>query len=150
MTAIDVANDPYARRFYASKKRSEFEKLKRTDEFKRWRTRQLRIQKGRCAYCCIKLSYRNIVTHVDHINPLYYEGSNSFDNLVLSCRKCNVRKWINNRVVKPDWIKRNEADYPTVQRLSTMRGQQKRLMRELIERELDERTAFETLDWLRS
>lgn len=145
MSSIDVANDPYGRRYYAHKKRVEFEKLKRTPEFKAWRNRQLRIQKKLCAYCQISLTYKNIVTHVDHINPLYYEGSNNFENLVLSCRRCNLKKWVNNRIVEPDWIKKNRANYPKVQQLSTLRGLQKKQMQDLVAKELDE----QSIDWLR-
>lgn len=101
MMIHDAYNDPYARRYTASKKRIKFEKMKKTQVFKEWRIRQLKIQKNKCAYCKILLTKRGIVTHVDHVTPLYYDGNNEFTNFVLSCRRCNMKKWISNRYVVP-------------------------------------------------
>lgn len=144
MTVIDTAKDPYGRKYYAKKKRGEFEKLKRTKVFKDWRSKQQRIQKNKCAYCKVKLSRNNIVTHIDHIDPLYFEGTNSLDNLVLSCRRCNTKKWINNRYVKPDWVKQRTVDVG----LQDTRREQKEQMKSLVAQELDERIAHDLQSWV--
>lgn len=44
------------------------------------------IQNGCCAYCDRKLESYD----VEHIIPLSVGGTNNFDNLVLSCRECNL------------------------------------------------------------
>jgi 5-methylcytosine-specific restriction endonuclease McrA len=143
MTTLDTSKDPYGRSYYASKKRRQFDKLKQTPEFQAWRKRQFRIQQGKCAYCKIRLYKNNIVTHVDHIDPLYYEGTNDYDNLLLACRRCNTKKWVNDRYVKPDWIKKREAKLE----LKTARYHQRKQMQELVAQELDERIAHEIRGW---
>ena len=135
---INLADDPYGRRYYAAQKRRAFEKLKKTKEFLEWKRKQLDIQRGQCAYCNISLAYKNIVIHVDHIQPLYYEGKNDFSNLVLSCRRCNMRKWISNRYVKPSWIVKRVEDQGEHQRLTKARKKQKKVMRGVVNMELDE------------
>ena len=145
-TVINSFNDPYARRFTVKNKRSEFEKLKKTPEFRKWKNRQMRIQKAKCAYCKVDLRKGNIVVHVDHIDPLYFEGTNDFSNLVLSCRRCNTRKWINNRIVRPDWIKERD----TTVMLQEQRIKQKKLMRELVDKELDIQILNSDLSWLQN
>jgi 5-methylcytosine-specific restriction endonuclease McrA len=47
-------------------------------------------QRGKCYWC--KLSYGK-TPHVDHVWPLALGGSNGPENLVLSCQKCNCKKW---------------------------------------------------------
>jgi 5-methylcytosine-specific restriction endonuclease McrA len=46
-------------------------------------------QKGRCAYCKIKVGDKY---HVDHIQPLIKGGSNDKRNLQICCPTCNNRK----------------------------------------------------------
>jgi hypothetical protein len=48
-----------------------------------------RLQKWRCAYCrkLIRCGY-----HVDHVVPLFLGGSDSRENLQLTCGSCNARK----------------------------------------------------------
>lgn len=46
-------------------------------------------QKGRCAYCRIKLGAER---HVDHIKPLSKGGSNWPSNLQITCAPCNLSK----------------------------------------------------------
>lgn len=139
---IDVYNDPYGHRYYAHKKRVAFEKIKRTKEFKWWKIKQFNIQHGRCAYCQVALERKNIITHVDHVVPLFHEGTNDFSNLVLSCRRCNLRKWISNKHVIPDWVKKNKERYKT-------HATQARLMQQLVERELDEQMLEKLNEWIK-
>jgi 5-methylcytosine-specific restriction endonuclease McrA len=47
------------------------------------------FQRGRCAYCRIKLTDK---FHVDHIMPLKLGGSNERSNLQLTCGSCNHKK----------------------------------------------------------
>jgi len=108
MKVIDAYNDPYQEYSEARKKRKEFNQLKSKEVFRSWRNRQYKIQKGKCAWCLIELDRGNIVTHIDHVTPLRFEGKNEFTNFVLSCRRCNRRKWIQNNFVYPEWIKENE------------------------------------------
>lgn len=147
MQITDVYNDPYLRRQTAHKQRVAFNKLKRTNGFKHWRIYQLKVQKNKCAYCPRDLTKANTVTHVDHVQPLYFEGKNSYDNLVLACRRCNVRKWTSDRYVVPQWIKDNKLAFANKQRLTQIRRVQARQMKELVERELDEELANE-LRWI--
>lgn len=142
METIDVYNDPYSRRRTARIKRSEFNKLKTTQAFKGWRTRQLKIQEGKCAYCKIDLSGDNIVTHVDHVQPLYFDGANSFDNFVLTCKRCNMKKWIDDRYVIPQWIKDNDAKYRRKQQLDMARQKQKAQIKEILDENLLEELGF--------
>lgn len=50
----------------------------------------LAAQKGRCAYCRIKITQEN--KHVDHIIPISKGGRNDRRNLQVLCRTCNVKK----------------------------------------------------------
>lgn len=145
---IDVAKDPYGRSFYAAQKRRAFEKLKKTKAFKEWKQKQLLIQEGKCAYCGISLSFRDIVTHVDHVQPLYFEGTNNFDNLVLSCRRCNLRKWINNNRVVPEWIRKRGSNIEAIERLRSAREEQAKIMEELVNQELDDQILAKLQDWV--
>ena len=51
---------------------------------------------GQCAYCGLKIKYKDM--QVDHLHPKclsHYEPGkniNRFDNLMPSCRKCNIHK----------------------------------------------------------
>lgn len=45
---------------------------------------------GECQYCSIKLTYEH--STLDHINPKSKNGKLSWENCVLSCRKCNHKK----------------------------------------------------------
>lgn len=46
----------------------------------------------RCVYCDLDLTDSEI--HLDHIVPEYQGGPTSFDNLQVTCRKCNLEKGI--------------------------------------------------------
>lgn len=50
---------------------------------------QLKHQKGRCYYCGEKVSND---FHIDHVIPLSRGGTDSPDNLVITCPTCNLRK----------------------------------------------------------
>jgi 5-methylcytosine-specific restriction endonuclease McrA len=49
-------------------------------------------QKGRCAYCRIKLGAATNERHVDHIVPLIEGGTNDRRNLQILCQPCNLEK----------------------------------------------------------
>lgn len=128
---IDAYNDPYQEKSINLKKRKEFEKLKRTNGFKQWRIHQSKIQNNKCAWCHGDLN--KSVVHVDHIEPLRFNGKNEYKNLVLSCRRCNVKKWIANNRVRPDWIIKNEELMKKRQRRKMILKQQQRLANEINE-----------------
>lgn len=46
-------------------------------------------QRGKCYYC--KQPYGKN-PHLDHVWPLFHQGSNGADNIVLSCEGCNLSK----------------------------------------------------------
>jgi 5-methylcytosine-specific restriction endonuclease McrA len=100
------------------RKRIYFDKLKKTDIFKAWKKAQYKCQDGKCAWCRCDIELYDKNTHVDHVIPLIYDGTNDFKNLVLACRCCNKNKGAkasgyndgmkcrrNNSV--PKWIKNN-------------------------------------------
>lgn len=125
MKVIDAYHDPYQEYQQATVKRKEFISLKKKEVFRSWRNRQYRIQDGKCAWCLIELDRRGIVTHIDHVTPLRFEGKNEFKNFVLSCKRCNVRKYVRNDLVYPGWIKTNDE-------LEKNKQRSKRLYREQI------------------
>lgn len=93
--------------------RYEFEKLKTTRKFKQWVREQWECQRGQCAWCekpIMMWPNRDVV--VDHVKPLSYraeeQGDNSYDNLVLSCYKCNDRKGDEEGYYAPGWIMLNK------------------------------------------
>lgn len=45
---------------------------------------------GHCAYCGMKLEYKDM--QVDHINPHYLGGIDEIENYMPSCRACNFYK----------------------------------------------------------
>ncbi len=58
---------------------------------------------GRCAYCDV-----GAYEHQDHVVPLSKGGTHSLDNVVPSCRDCNLRKGTETwtpRILKdtPEW-----------------------------------------------
>lgn len=48
------------------------------------------IYDGKCQYCCKQIPY-NVATR-DHVLPRCKGGSNCETNIVLSCKKCNLKK----------------------------------------------------------
>lgn len=61
---------------------------------KRLRARLAEAQNWRCCYCGIRMDGNenepNAPT-LEHVNPIYYGGSGSVENLVVACRDCNGR-----------------------------------------------------------
>ena len=100
-------------------KRQEFEQMKQTDFFKKWKKAQYRCQDGKCAYCQSRIDLYSVYTQVDHIKPLCKYGTNEYNNLVLACKECNyyckkgnyiwrdAKGKIHNGWIKPNWIKEN-------------------------------------------
>ena len=141
---IDCYNDPYSRRLSASNKRKEFEKLKKSQKFINWRKYQTNIQKNKCAYCKVNLSNKGVVTHIDHVTPLYFDGKNDFENLVLSCKRCNTKKWVANTYVVPEWIHKRKKGYE----LYLLKQQQKKLYENLVLEEMDRKLSLQMRNWL--
>lgn len=48
-------------------------------------------QNGRCAYCRIKIT-KNVIIHLDHIQPVSKGGTNFPANLQILCAACNLGK----------------------------------------------------------
>ena len=69
--------------------RAEYEELKKTPEFRKWRAKQYAIQKGHCAYCY--RVYSSSRMQVDHITPICHGGKNEYSNFVLACKYCNEK-----------------------------------------------------------
>lgn len=55
----------------------------------------LRLQRGKCAICCRKLSRYSI----DHIQPLSKGGSNDRKNIQLVCLRCNSSKKASDPII---------------------------------------------------
>lgn len=68
---------------YIGEKRPKVSKAKRKRVYER--------DKGKCAYCGRFLEKDNFC--IDHIIPLSRGGNNEDDNLTVSCRSCNSRKY---------------------------------------------------------
>lgn len=111
-------------------RRKEFIKLKTTNEFKKWKRRQMNIQMGLCAWCEKQLSPSFKSVHIDHVMPLYYGGTNNYNNLVLAHKKCNLKKWVIPESV-PMWIQNRKSKYARIKQLKAMRKKQNKQIREL-------------------
>tara|TARA_R100001530_G_C4286083_1_gene146836 strand:- start:60 stop:944 length:885 start_codon:yes stop_codon:yes gene_type:complete len=46
----------------------------------------------KCQYCGATPRDEGVVLEVDHIVPVYESGDNSFENLITSCKQCNIGK----------------------------------------------------------
>ena len=55
------------------------------------------VYKGECQYCGC-----GGATHVDHIIPRAKGGTNKYDNLILACGRCNIRKGAGE--IKPQYL----------------------------------------------
>src|ERR1044072_9420933 len=89
----DAYNDPYGKKKTAALMRVKFETCKKTEACAIFRRRQMAVQDYKCAYCQVDLRRKNIVVHIDHRVPLYEGGSNRTNNLLLTCRRCNLKKF---------------------------------------------------------
>ncbi len=58
--------------------------------------------KGNCEYCQSQADFATQSFSVEHIIPLSRDGSNSLDNLALSCPGCNAHKY--TKIGSPDPI----------------------------------------------
>lgn len=50
---------------------------------------RLKEQRNQCFYCCCEI---DMSSHLDHLIPVYYGGTNRRSNLVASCKSCNMTK----------------------------------------------------------
>ncbi len=66
----------------------------RGNTHKKWRSRLVRAQNGRCYYCSRKFDEDDSWLHstVDHMQPLCLGGKNTVMNYVAACKRCNVLK----------------------------------------------------------
>ena len=83
--------------------RHEFDELKKTEEFRRWKNEEYLCQDKKCAWCKRPIGLHTQYTHVDHIEPLFYGGDNSASNLVLTCSACNKAKGYKTRGYNDNW-----------------------------------------------
>lgn len=111
-------------------RRIEFNKLKKTKDFLEWKTKQMKLQIGRCAWCERRLDKYWKGVHIDHVMPLYHGGKNNYDNLVLTHRKCNLSKWVKPESV-PVWIQNRKNQYDKIMRLQSYRKKQKEIIEDL-------------------
>ena len=70
---------------------------------------------GRCAYCGSPLDIHQMT--VDHVLPQSKGGSNSLENLMPSCRKCNTEK---DSLILKDYKREKVWQSLTVSELSDM------------------------------
>lgn len=102
-----------------SQLRENFDQMKTTDFFKKWKKAQYNCQHGQCAWCKCRLDLHSPNTQVDHIKPLCKGGDNDYNNLVLACKSCNYyckkgnyvwrdrNNTVHNGWNKPTWIEDN-------------------------------------------
>ena len=45
-----------------------------------------------CQYCGAKATDENVLLEIDHIIPVSKGGDNNIENLITSCKKCNIGK----------------------------------------------------------
>lgn len=130
-------------RLVTSKKlRAEYNNWKKTPDFIKWRELQWRIQRGRCAWCRVKMNDQFTGVHVDHALPIYHEGRNSKDNLVLSHARCNLKKGIRVDGM-PQWIKNNMLNHSR----RKLRNEQKKAYRKVVTEIIEEDIA-DSLSWI--
>ena len=88
-------------------RRSEFRVQRSSERFKIWRIIQrYAVQLNRCAYCRQQLVGPTIVDHVRPVSSRRNATVNSYANLVVSCRVCNLRKSYRPGVDYPEWVRR--------------------------------------------
>jgi 5-methylcytosine-specific restriction endonuclease McrA len=100
--AYSAANPERNRRWYEANREELIDRARIADANKRaerwgcegtlsvedWRAVQAEAE-GRCAYCAEEAATPTI----DHKIPLSRGGANRRDNIALSCRSCNAKKW---------------------------------------------------------
>lgn len=90
--------------------RRELAAITRTEQFKKWTIWAFMSQKKRCFYCDnrVYLSDRKSY-HIEHRIPVYWGGTNDYENLVLACPSCNLTKGTDQLIrVKKDLDKINQ------------------------------------------
>lgn len=90
-----------------NKLRIQFQALKDTHRFRRWRDDALKSFDYRCFWCAKKFLLTDyglfVVCHyeIDHIVPISLGGDNDFSNLTISCPDCNRMK--SNKTLE-EWL----------------------------------------------
>ena len=62
-------------------------------------------QNGLCVYCGADLT--KVTVHIDHIMPIALQGTNTDDNVQLTCAKCNYKKHAKHPDTFSEFIKRS-------------------------------------------
>jgi hypothetical protein len=67
-------------------------KAKRVGLSKKLRYEVFKKDNFKCVYCGAKPSDEGVILEVDHVLPVFEGGTNDIENLVTSCKKCNIGK----------------------------------------------------------
>jgi hypothetical protein len=51
-----------------------------------------RRAEDRCEYCLLPQRHSRLIHHIEHVIARQHAGTDSADNLALSCHRCNLRK----------------------------------------------------------
>lgn len=70
--------------------RAQYNELRQTAGFKRWRRRQYLRQWSLCCYCLRPTPWT--VMHCDHVRAVAVGGGNGYSNFMLACGPCNMEK----------------------------------------------------------
>jgi len=81
-------------------KRQSLSKKTRFDVFKR--------DGFKCQYCGAHPP--SVILHIDHIQPLAFDGSNDIDNLVTSCEPCNLGKGARSLLAIPQSLSEKASE----------------------------------------
>lgn len=78
----------------ARKRKADWARLARRQEWQQWRLWNVYRQRGRCFYCREAFSERwpHLLPTLDHYMPTAKGGPDSFENTVAACAGCNGRK----------------------------------------------------------
>ena len=81
---------------------------------------------GHCAYCGIPLKIKDM--QVDHLKPLHLDGSNDMENLMPSCRLCNIYKRVstienfrNHIESVPETLRKYDSSFNVAERFGMIR-----------------------------